>query len=350
MFTIGNNNKNPHGFLPYMAGTLGGLGAGYSSLLCGNFVSDTFSSNATFYELSNTKNPKKVYMDAFHKSGLDKKGAKVFFVPLAKGYNDFDMMEDIKNIISNIDDFPEEEKILNALYPDVKPTLYDKICDKLENLLRKKPENKALQKIADYLFGSDMDEGALLNLDSYISLKYDDNALFVPQSNSIFVPDTEVSTPFFHEMGHAINYNLKKGGKFLSNLACIKFDLALVLAAASLILPEDENRDKNHPINFLQNNAGKLTFLASMPVLLEEFFASLNGLKAAKPLLDKTDYKKFVNSYSKGFMGYLSNALAISLGTFFGVKLKKSIQKMVEKKLQKPLFAKEKGSTDSAQG
>ncbi len=349
LLTVTNkSNKNNNYISPAVSGAAGLL-VGYKIYSAADFASDIFYSKANVESLADPKKTKNAYNLAFLNSKVKEKGAKLFFVPLAKGANDSEKMQDIKNIISDIDKFPKEEEILNALYPDSE-TFYSKMCDKIEKLLRKNPDNLRLQHLADMLFGTDGIDDTLFNLDTYISIKFADNAMFSTSTNSIFVPDSEINTPFFHELGHSINYNLKKGGKFLSNLSRIQYDAAIALGIAAILLPSQEDKEKkNKPIEFLQNNVGKLAFLAASPLLIEEGTASIRGLKAAKPYLDKIDYKKFKSCYLRAFMGYFSNVAFVAGGAVLGLKVKNLILDFLNKKLQKPFFSKEKCSANSAQ-
>lgn len=346
MISLNNKDNNYYinKFLPPIVSASTGLLAGYGIYSSAYHFSDFFFSNADIEKLNNPDRAKKAYNLAFLNSKVKEKGAKLFFVPLAKGKNDAEKMQDIKNIVLNIDEFPKEEEIIRSIYPE-NETFYSKLCDKIENLLRKNPNNKRLQHLADKLFGSDDIENTLHNINDYIALKFADNALFSTSTNSILVPDSKINTPFFHELGHGINYNLKKGGKFLSNLSRINYDLAILLGVSAILLPSQKDKEKkNKPIEFLQNNADKLAFLATTPLLLEEGLASIRGLKVAKPYLDKIDYKKFKTSYFNAFMDYFTNACFVAGAAFAGLKIKNLIMDKMKEKLQKPLFAKEKRS------
>ncbi len=343
-------NNNNLSFPLNTAATLAGAAVFYSSFQGADILSDVFNSHALISDVTDFERTKNAYMSAFDAAKLKEKGVKTFFVPLAIGKDDTEKMNNILDIISDLDSHPEDEKVLNALYPQDKDTIYTRFCDKCEQILRKNPNNRILKKTADYLFGAEDAEEILWQLDDYIEIKYADNALFLTKSNSIIVPDCDVSTHFFHEMGHAINYNLKKTGKFLSNLSCLKFDAAIALGAAAILLPSQKGKEeKNKPIDFLQRNVGKLAFISTLPLLLEEFRASYNGLKAAKPFLNKSDYIKYRNSYFNGFMGYFLTSVCLAAGAFTAVKIKNIIAQKIKKKSKKPFFAKEKSCTDSAQ-
>ena len=56
-------------------------------------------------------------------------------------------MNNILDIISDLDSHPEDEKVLNALYPQDKDTIYTRFCDKCEQILRKNPNNRILKKL-----------------------------------------------------------------------------------------------------------------------------------------------------------------------------------------------------------
>ena len=96
----------------------------------------------------------------------------------------------------------------------------------------------------------------------------------------------------FHELGHAMNANLSKIGKFLQKSRPVSMYLPVLLAlyGACTRKAKPKNEDgklngaqKTH--NFVRDNAGKLAFLASVPMLLEEGMATVKGQKFANKLL-----------------------------------------------------------------
>ena len=74
--------------------------------------------------------------------------------------------------------------------------------------------------------------------------------------------------------------------------------------------------------NFIRNNAGKLSFAAMLPILLEEGMASYKGEKLANKLLSK-DMAKIVSKGNKfTYLTYIIGALSIATTSFATVKIK----------------------------
>lgn len=102
-----------------------------------------------------------------------------------------------------------------------------------------------------------------------------------------------------HEAGHAINHNCSKIGEMYSKVLkklpkfvggplglAIWSGLAVQLIGQIYTKPQQVNgqpKEEKHPIlKFLHNNMGKLTFLAFVPMLLDEGFATVRALKSTK--------------------------------------------------------------------
>lgn len=77
--------------------------------------------------------------------------------------------------------------------------------------------------------------------------------------------------------------------------------------------------------NFVKNNAGKLTFLAWLPTVVEEGLATFKGNKAAKQLLDSDLAKKVAKTNALGFSTYLLSAVLSSVGIYAAKKVKDKI-------------------------
>lgn len=161
------------------------------------------------------------------------------------------------------------------------------------------------------------------------TLQAGENACYIFNSKKIIMPEKELSLAFFHEAGHALNANCSKIGKALQQCR-----LSMVLAAPiSLIAlcktkkaPGEKPKNTTDKVTtFIKNNAGKLAFVACIPVLIEEGLASIKGQKLAKKLLSPELAKKVAKCNLLGFSTYLLTAICCSLGVYLGVKVKDSI-------------------------
>jgi len=163
------------------------------------------------------------------------------------------------------------------------------------------------------------------------TVKAGKNALYAPQSKKVVMPENKLGLAVFHELGHAANHNLSKIGKVLQKSRV----LGLAVAPISLIAlwktkkaPGEEPKNTVDKVTtFVKENAGKLTFAAFIPTLLEEGLATIKGNGYAKKLLDPSIAKKVAKCNGLGFISYLAMATFAGLGVFAGVKVKDAIAK-----------------------
>lgn len=91
--------------------------------------------------------------------------------------------------------------------------------------------------------------------------------------------------------------------------------LPILLIASFKPKKSDGQNSKNFvdkTTTFIKENAGKLVFVAHLPVLIEEALASYKGFKMAKPLLNKTSMNFLYRHCGKAFLSYLGSAVALS--------------------------------------
>lgn len=154
------------------------------------------------------------------------------------------------------------------------------------------------------------------------------NACYAPASKKIVVPKA-LNLSFFREAGHAINANLSKFGKVLQKCRPLSM-LAAPIAMIALWKTKKAPGEKptgvvDKTTTFVKNNAGKLTFAAFVPMLIEEGFATLRGNKYAKQLLKPSLAKKVAKTNAFGFATYALLATLTSVGIYLGTKVKDSI-------------------------
>lgn len=158
-----------------------------------------------------------------------------------------------------------------------------------------------------------------------------ENAFYSSASKKIIMPEKKLGLALFHETGHAMNANLSKFGKILQKcrpMAMLMLPIAAIALYKTKKAPEEEPKNNlDKATTFIKNNAGKLTFAAFLPTLLEEGLASLKGNKVAKQLLSPELAKKVAKTNALGFSTYLLTAVLSSLGIYLGTKVKDAIAK-----------------------
>ncbi len=146
--------------------------------------------------------------------------------------------------------------------------------------------------------------------------------------NTIMMPEKDLSYIAFHEIGHGLNHNFSKLGRFLQKMRnpmmAIAGNIALFFAFTKNA-KQEEGKDLTTGQkfkNFVRNNAGKLSFAAMLPILLEEGMATYKGQKLADKLLTN-DMAKIVSKGTKvAYLTYIIGALSIATTSFATVKIK----------------------------
>lgn len=163
------------------------------------------------------------------------------------------------------------------------------------------------------------------------------NAFYAAQSKKVVLPEKGLALSAFHELGHAANANLSKFGKVLQKSRGLT---ALALPIFLIAMFKTKKQEGQQPTGkvdkattFVKDNAGKLTFAAFLPMLLEEGLASVKGNGYAKELLSKDLAGKVAKTNALGFATYLGLAALSSLGVYLGVKIKDKIVSNKQEKM-----------------
>ena len=130
-----------------------------------------------------------------------------------------------------------------------------------------------------------------------------------------------------HEIGHQLNHHFSKFGKTLQKMRGLgKYASAVVIPLAMFSKKRDKNEKSQNifqkTVGFIRNNAGKLAALCFVPMAAEETMASVKGLKLAKTILSKNDYKKALRVSIVGGSSYYALILLAGLGTALGINVK----------------------------
>lgn len=169
------------------------------------------------------------------------------------------------------------------------------------------------------------------------------------RANSVVLPQKGMAGAGFHELGHALNFNMSKFGKFLQ-----KSRLVSMIAPSLLVIygavtraskPKEEGKDLNgaqKTHNFVRNNAGKLALAASLPILVEEGMATIKGQKYAKKFLTPDLAKRVFKGNAIAYLSYISLAVFSALAATTAVKVKDAaIQNKTERIAEKEAIAKQ---------
>ena len=162
--------------------------------------------------------------------------------------------------------------------------------------------------------------------------------LNIVQKNTILMPENKITYAAFHELGHAMNANLSKWGRALQKMRpfamAIPSFIAMYGAISRKSKPDTEGKltKKQKVNNAIRNNAGKLAFVATIPMLIEEALATKKGLKFAKEILSPDLYKKVAKGNRVAYLSYVTASIFAGLSAWVAVKVKDN---MIAKKEQK---------------
>ena len=199
-------------------------------------------------------------------------------------------------------------------------------------------------KITDEIFGNvpKKVKDVLNSLNPFAAAYNGKNAFFNPKTspiikefmniedNAVYVAKNKLPLATFHELGHAINYNSSKIGKALQGMRYPAMALAGLLGAIALFKAPKAEGEKpkgffDKATTFIKNNVGKLTFIAMVPMIIEEGLASGRAAKWAKKLLSPELAKKVNKVNALGFATYVGGAAVAGIAAWAGTKVRDKI-------------------------
>ncbi|MCR5265174.1 MAG: hypothetical protein K6E29_01100 [Cyanobacteria bacterium RUI128] len=247
-----------------------------------------------------------------------------------------DLAENMKDFMPEADTFERTKQVAGKILEEsglkakgVKLNFIDNTPESL-NHLREIIETEASQSHAF---------GRRLGSNYFETFKEGANAAFFPKANEIVVNSKNLYSSVYHELGHSMN---KNGNWFTKGLqksrAITPFGVSLlapVFLAVGLLhkvdkdKPQEQKGKLEKTLDFISDNAGKLTLATYIPMLAEEGLASIRGLKAAAKHLPKDVLTKLGTNYLKAWSTYAGIAAAVSGGVALGIHV---ANKMKEKK------------------
>lgn len=140
------------------------------------------------------------------------------------------------------------------------------------------------------------------------------NACYVPSQKIVKINTQKISIAGFHELGHAMNDLMGKGGKILSKMRWPGRTIAGIMSYIALF---SRSKPKDAPKDFtdkVKDNCGKIAFLSMLPTVFEEGLASYKGIKLArKSGLSEPLIKNMKKLYSKALLTYATHAVGMGL-------------------------------------
>ena len=149
------------------------------------------------------------------------------------------------------------------------------------------------------------------------------NAAFDPAVNKVIVNTDKISSAGFHELGHAMNaLKSKYGVKYLAKLRAPGYAIAGLMEYFAIF---SRTKPKGAPRSFsdvIEDNCGKIAFLAMLPIVVEEAVASYRGIKLAKASgLSENLVKNLKKLYSKALLTYGGRAVLGGLAVYASRKI-----------------------------
>ena len=149
------------------------------------------------------------------------------------------------------------------------------------------------------------------------------NACFIPKSKEVLINTDKISIAGFHELGHAMNaLKSKYGVKYLAKMRAPGYAIAGLMEYFAIF---SRKRPKDAPRSFtdvIEDNCGKIAFIAMLPIVAEEAIASARGIKLArKSGVPEFLIKNMKKLYAKALMTYGGRAILGSLAVYVSRKI-----------------------------
>ena len=154
--------------------------------------------------------------------------------------------------------------------------------------------------------------------------KLGQNAGYSP-NNKVLINLDKRGLAIFHELGHAMNFHehgflnlLQKSRKHLIKIPTLLF----IISCLTRKPIEGEKQGTINKIrNFIKNNIGKLTLLSFIPIIIEEFAATLKGNNLAKQVCTPKTAQKVARSNRLAGITYILTGVLLGISAYLGNKV-----------------------------
>lgn len=238
-------------------------------------------------------------------TGLDKKGVRIKWLnPLKPG----------KSVMESLKDKGEKASLFENFYRKFADMQYIDTTRRGDNAFFC-PTDMKLPKIRSKEYNELIAQGKA----DIASKKLNEKGVYI-KKNSIILSKEYMPAAGYHEVGHAMNANLSKFGKFLQKSRGISMYAPMLLGlycAFSKNSKPNEGEQLNgrqKTKNFIRKNAPALCLVASVPMLLEEGMATAKGNKFAKKVLSPDVAQRALKSNLFAYASYLAFAVFAALG------------------------------------
>ena len=153
--------------------------------------------------------------------------------------------------------------------------------------------------------------------------KFGKNACYVPKSNEVIINTDKISIAGFHELGHAMNNLMSKYGvKYLAKMRAPGYAIAGLMEYFAIF---SRTKPKGAPRNLtdvIEDNCGKIAFVAMLPIVAEEAIASIRGVKLAKKAgVPEQMINSMKKLYKKALITYGGRAVLGGLAVYASRKI-----------------------------
>lgn len=170
------------------------------------------------------------------------------------------------------------------------------------------------------------------------SLKKGKNAFYSTMHKKVVVPE-KLSLTAFHEMGHAVNHNFNGLFNQLRKTRIIKYlmwPIGIIGYLKTQKAPGEKPKSRtDKTTTFIKNNVGILTFIALIPMLIEEAAASIKGNRFARKTLSPKLAQKVSKANGLAYLTYIGYLILVPAGLSLGIRYKDSIAKPKKVKAKK---------------
>ena len=149
------------------------------------------------------------------------------------------------------------------------------------------------------------------------------NACFIPNTKQVLINTDKISIAGFHELGHALNaLKSKFGVKYLAKMRAPGYAIAGIMEYFAIFSRTKPKGASRSITDIIEDNCGKIAFIAMLPVVAEEAIASIRGINLAKSVnMEKTLVNNLKKLYAKAFATYGGRAVLGGLAVYASRKV-----------------------------
>ena len=180
---------------------------------------------------------------------------------------------------------------------------------------------KALHKSGLYDMGVDIIKAQ--NADISHEYKSGRNAAYLIPDKKVIINTNKSACLGFHELGHAMNNLMSKYGiKYLTKMRYPGYVIAGIMEYFAIFSRTKPKEAQRNIMDIIEDNCGKIAFLAMMPMVAEEAIASIRGMKLAEEAgLPKELRQNMKKLLSKALMTYGGKAVLGGLAVYASRKI-----------------------------